>query len=159
MAWVRPGRCGRFPAPGLLRGAGPTCGKSLSSPARALPDALGDPGWAVRECRSAQALLLREAPRRGRSPAAHAAPRGSEAAGPRAWRGHRGHTLARTHSLRWLAFRWRRWSRTPRLRVRACSWYPCPAPTPYFSQRRPKQRMAPGDPLVWGFVGEQGGYL
>lgn len=36
---------------------------------------------------------------------------------------------------------------------------PYPAPSPYFSQRRSKQQLAPGNPHVWGFVGERGNNL
>lgn len=46
-----------------------------------------------------------------------------------------------------------------RVRVRACVWYPRPAPSPYFSQMLPKQRLALGDPQVWDFVGDRREYL
>lgn len=46
-----------------------------------------------------------------------------------------------------------------RVRVPACVWYPCPAPSPYFAQMLPKHRLALGDPQVWDFVGDRREYL
>lgn len=42
--------------------------------------------------------------------------------------------------------------------ARVCG-IPYPAPSPYFSQRRSKQQLAPGNPHVWDFVGERGNNL